>query len=89
MAGKPTEISSTVPRGTIVAAPVEVTSVVAFLDGSPFPERALPTARWMADRDARGSRELVEGGARRTSRPTSSPLVDQSGQRPEPSRRYR
>lgn len=50
MAGNMTEISSTAPEGPIVAAPVQITGVVVFVDGSPFAERALPTARWMADR---------------------------------------
>jgi nucleotide-binding universal stress UspA family protein len=50
MTGKSTEIASAGAAEPIVAAPVEITSVVAFLDGSPFAERALPTARWVADR---------------------------------------
>jgi nucleotide-binding universal stress UspA family protein len=50
MAAEITDVRSGGALAPIVAAPVEITRIVTFLDGSPFAERALPTSRWVADR---------------------------------------
>lgn len=59
MGRRSTETEVTGARAGLGGAPVEVSRVVAFLDGSVFAERALPVAAWIAG-ELRVGLELVE-----------------------------
>jgi hypothetical protein len=59
MVGHSIEAEATAGRALPGDAPVEASRVVAFLDGSPFAERALPVAGWIAG-ELRVGLELIE-----------------------------
>jgi nucleotide-binding universal stress UspA family protein len=48
--GDPTPLTGLDPKPRFVVQPVEVAHMVVPLDGSPFAERALPMAAWVAER---------------------------------------